>query len=325
MKEVEIKFSIIIPIYNIENYVEKSIKSAINQTYTNVEIILVNDGSTDMSYEICLKYSEKDRRIKLINKEENEGLSEARNTGLNEAKGDYIIFLDGDDFIDLDTLERIEKIIKLNKGVEIIVGNIKDSQVGIKKLEKIYVKETEQIITGQEFLKKRIIKGTYYVSSCRNIYDRRFLIKNQLYFKKGILHEDHEWTPRVFISSTKVLETNITFYNVVVREGSITRNNKMYKNAVDLIETVKYLEKYYSQIEDESLQKLLKNRLVNTYLYAFQIGKLYKHKHKHLIDKKFLKRNAYTIKTKLKVRLFLISKRFYYIINKTKNFFVNKN
>ena len=108
MKEL---VSIIIPIYNVEKYLTKCIESVINQTYKNLEIILVNDGSTDNSKEIIDKYSLIDSRIKVINKK-NGGLSEARNAGIEIAKGDYIGFLDSDDWIELNMYEKLYKYIK---------------------------------------------------------------------------------------------------------------------------------------------------------------------------------------------------------------------
>ena len=98
--------SVIIPIYNVENYLKKCIESVINQTYKNLEIILVNDGSNDNSKNIIDEYSTIDNRIKVINKE-NGGLSDARNAGIEIAKGDYITFLDSDDWIELNMYEKL--------------------------------------------------------------------------------------------------------------------------------------------------------------------------------------------------------------------------
>ena len=102
------KISVIVPIYNVEKYLEKCLESIINQTFINLEIILINDGSTDFSGSICEKYKNKDNRIILIHKK-NEGLSAARNKGLSIATGDYISFVDSDDFLDLNMYEILYK------------------------------------------------------------------------------------------------------------------------------------------------------------------------------------------------------------------------
>lgn len=101
------KVSIIIPIYNVEQYLAQCLDSVINQTYKNIEIICVNDCSLDNSFRILDEYSKNDKRIKIINRENNGGLSAARNTGLDNASGKYIYFLDSDDWIDLDYIEKM--------------------------------------------------------------------------------------------------------------------------------------------------------------------------------------------------------------------------
>ena len=103
--------SIIIPIYNVEKYMEKCLNSVVNQTYNNIEIILIDDGSKDKSREICDNYAKKDNRIKVVHKENN-GVSSARNTGIDMSKGKYITFIDSDDYIDTDYIETLYKISK---------------------------------------------------------------------------------------------------------------------------------------------------------------------------------------------------------------------
>ena len=105
--------SIVIPVYNVEKYLDECILSVINQTYKNLEILLINDGSSDSSYDICCKYSEQDNRIHVINKE-NGGLASARNVGIDKATGEYIYFLDSDDYIKETTIEKVVNYMKNN-------------------------------------------------------------------------------------------------------------------------------------------------------------------------------------------------------------------
>jgi len=105
--------SIIVPIYNVEIYLEKCLNSIINQTYKNIEILLINDGSSDNSLRICKKYQKKDKRIVLINKK-NGGLSSARNAGIDKASGNYLLFIDSDDYIEIDMIEKLYNNIKSN-------------------------------------------------------------------------------------------------------------------------------------------------------------------------------------------------------------------
>ena len=115
IKNSNIKISVIVPVYNVENYLSQCLKSIINQTYKNLEIICVNDGSTDKSLMILKEYEKKDKRIKVIN-QNNKGLAATKNVGMKIATGDYITFVDSDDYIDLNVYEKcIESIIKYNK------------------------------------------------------------------------------------------------------------------------------------------------------------------------------------------------------------------
>ena len=113
------KISIIIPVYNVEKYILKTIESVINQTYYNTEIILVDDGSTDNSSKICDEFSKRDNRICVIH-QENQGLSAARNIGTNLATGDFVFYLDGDDYLENDALENL---IALSDNCDLVIGN----------------------------------------------------------------------------------------------------------------------------------------------------------------------------------------------------------
>lgn len=141
MKYCEL-ITLVIPIYNIENYLGRCLDSVINQTYKDLEIILVNDGSTDNSLEICESYAKEDSRIKIINKN-NGGLSSARNVGLDACKGDYVTFIDSDDWVSLDY-------------IEILYKNIIDNNADISIINAIKVKSQNNDFTLKE-------QKTYYI------------------------------------------------------------------------------------------------------------------------------------------------------------------
>ena len=108
-----IKVSIVVPAYNVERYIKRCIDSLIYQTYSNIQVIIVNDCSTDSSLSICLEYAEIDNRIEVVNLQHNRGLSEARNAGIEHAIGEYITFVDGDDYLELNAIEKcVEKILE---------------------------------------------------------------------------------------------------------------------------------------------------------------------------------------------------------------------
>jgi len=306
------KFSIVVPVYNVSSYLPRCVNSLINQTYPNIEIILVNDGSTDESPVICNQFVEKDSRVKVIHKN-NGGLSDARNWGIKNASGEYIIFVDSDDYIELNSCEKF--LNYANDNVDIILGNAKEiknhkeTSICFKKIE------SNNYLSGKEMIKYQLENKSMHMEVWFNVYRREFLLKNNLYFKYGILHEDAEWTPRVFLTAKKVVVTDIIFYNYVISYPSITRNKVLTKNAIDLINTSYELSNLYEKLEDKRLKDLLNDYLVILYLYAIYIGKMYKKEYKSYINKKFIKGKALFTKNKIKVYLFTLSPALYYYIN----------
>ncbi|MGR5861197.1 MULTISPECIES: glycosyltransferase [unclassified Bacillus cereus group] len=309
------KISIIVPVYMVEKYIEKCIDSLINQTYKNIEIILVNDGSLDGCPEICNNYAKNDSRIKVINKK-NGGLSDARNAGLREAIGKYILFVDSDDYIEKDTCECFISTIK-EREVDVVVGNAKKIENDNLSFMKHSNSQEDQIFTGEQYLAAELKAGTMYMAAWLNLYNRDFLLNNKLEFKVGLLHEDEQFTPRVFLRAEKVIGTNVIFYNYLIRNGSITTTKNKLKNAEHIIRTCKELEQIYCKIKNDELRNLLNDNLVDKYLNIFQVASLHKKENSHLLDEEFLINKAYTAKNKLRVALFRASKTLYFALNKS--------
>jgi glycosyltransferase involved in cell wall biosynthesis len=307
--------SIVVPIYKVEDYIDKCINSLINQTYKNIEIILVDDGSPDRCPEICDNYAKEDNRIKVFHKK-NGGLSDARNAGLKLAEGKYILFVDSDDYIELDTCKRFIDIIGNNKP-DIVVGNARRIENGsIKAMQHKFITHTK-VVTGMQYLKEELKSGSMYMVAWLNLYNKEYMLRNGLEFRVGLLHEDEEFTPRAFLKAEKVIGSDFIFYNYLIRDGSITTTEKKIKNAEHMIKTCKELENIYSKVEDDELRRLLNNNLVDKYLNIFQISGLHKKEFKSLVDKRFLKNKAYTKRNKFRVALFMVSKKLYYYVNKS--------
>jgi len=303
-----VQFSIIVPIYNVEKYLEKCIESIINQTYSNIEIILVDDGSTDNCPKICDEYREKDCRIKVLHKQ-NGGLSDARNEGLNIANGEYVLFVDSDDYLEKDACENFSAY--LDKSADILIG---DGLVigGCCDISHINESGTYK---SYDFMKKSLSINKFPKVVWLNAYRRKFLCKNDLSFKKGILHEDENFTPRAFLCADIVIYTKISFYNYLIRENSITTQKNKTKNAIDVYDTCLELYSIYKTLPDKKLKRLLLDDLAVIYLNMFQVGKLYQYG-KEFIHKQFLIKTSKRFKTKLKAILFIISPKLYYKLNK---------
>ena len=228
MEEKDRLVSIIVPVYNVEKYLSKCIESLINQTYTNIEILLINDGSTDNSKKICEQFKEKDSRIKLINKE-NGGLSDARNKGLQVAIGKYIAFVDSDDYVEKNYIETLYSLItKFNSEIAIADFRVIKSAKKIKESE---IKEYS--IIPEKAIEEMLYSDFYYISACSKLYKKE-LFEN-VEFPKGKMFEDVGTTYKLIIKANKIACTNKKIYNYVIRNNSIT-TSKFKKEHYDLIE-----------------------------------------------------------------------------------------
>lgn len=302
------RFSIIVPIYKVEKYIQKCISTLIGQTYPDIEIILVDDGSPDRCPQICDEYAKLDNRIIVIHKQ-NGGLSDARNAGLEIASGDYVIFVDSDDYINSDTCERLLKYAETN--CDILIG---DATVEGASIEMTHIQPTMKIYSGIEYLNEAFHADKAPMAAWLNIYKRSFLVENGLRFKRGILHEDEQFTPRALLLASSVIITGVNFYHYFIRDNSITTKKDKRKNASDLYNTCCELEKIYESIEDSGLRENMLDSLSQKCLSMFQVGKLFQYG-KQYIYKDFILKNAYLSRTKKKALLYSLSPRLYYYIN----------
>lgn len=300
-------FSVIIPVYKVENYLDKCVQSIINQTYPDIEIILVDDGSPDRCGEMCDAYARQDSRIKVVHKE-NGGLSDARNTGIRAATGAYLMFVDSDDFIAEDTCGRLLPLAR--EGYDVLIGDGM-SMGASKRLSHGY---TAECVSGQAYLKLALRGGSMPMAAWLYVYNRDFLLHNSLWFKNGILHEDEQFTPRVFLAAERVIETGVNFYRYQIREGSITTGKDYRKNGRDLYETCLELQAIYEKLEDTELKERLLDSLAVKYLSICQDGRLYRYG-KEYIHKAFVRANAHSRKTRAKAALFCVSPRLYWHVN----------
>lgn len=186
------KVSIIVPIYNGENVLSRCIDSILNQSYKNLEIILINDGSKDKSIDILRKYEKLDDRIIVINNE-NKGVSETRNIGVMQATGDYIQFIDSDDYIELDMIEKTIKLMEKENADLVITGLFLDIEDGkkINSAIQTFEKETcrDKKIIAQNVISR--LNGTYINSPVNKLYKKSIIVDNNIKMDKGIdLGED---------------------------------------------------------------------------------------------------------------------------------------
>ncbi len=249
--------SIIIPVYNAEKYLEKCIESAIGQTYKNIEIIAINDGSTDKSLNILTEYTRKDNRIKIINID-NCGISAVRNIGIRAAIGEYICFLDSDDYIDKKLLENLHKYIDLD--YDLIKYKTIEVDKGFKELDRIDGPIFEEK-SGTEAFNTMFSEDIMLQVPWLYLYRRQFLIENKFSYPEGKLHEDFARTILIMLKAKKMCSTNIYGYYYVQTKKSITRGNEeehIYKRAMDMIEHYDYI---IDKIEEYKLDRNTKENV----------------------------------------------------------------
>ena len=230
------KLSIVVPVYNVEKVIRKALDSLAGQTLEDIEILLVNDGSTDHSEEICREYAEKDSRIRLFSKP-NGGLSDARNYGMERASADVIGFVDSDDYVDLDMFECLLRI-KNEHGAQIAVGGVRMATYE----EEVYLDRAidgEKVFNTHDAMAELLYSKRILNSVCNKIFDRSLF--DGITFPFGKLYEDEYVTYRLFDRAEKVAMTDRVFYYYRSNPKSITHKafserelNRVYASLLKL-------------------------------------------------------------------------------------------
>ncbi|MBL0052074.1 MAG: glycosyltransferase family 2 protein [Bacteroidetes bacterium] len=201
------KISVVVPVYNTASYLAECLNSIMNQTFNDIEIICVNDGSTDDSPLMLESFKNKDERIVVINKK-NGGLSSARNTGIKHAKGEYVYFIDSDDYLELDAFERLNKSILEDKPQVVCFGlkafldpSFTDATFDLAGKEKYYERSylEEKVYSGPELYEVLLAKNNFVFSCCLYLTERKFLLQTSIIFYEGLLHEDELFTRLLFL------------------------------------------------------------------------------------------------------------------------------
>lgn len=242
--------SIVIPVYNAEQYLDQCIQSVINQTYKNIEIIMVNDGSNDNSKEIALQYKNLDHRIRYYDKEHS-GCGATRNYGIDKAKGKYIYFLDSDDYIEPDLLEKLHKAIKPE-----------DSFVGTITLY-IESKSGTKIASRTEE-EQKLFKTP---SVCTRLYNKEILDKSQIRFSKAKIGEDLEFNFKLLVFNNHCSYIDEILYHYRINPKSTMHGQKIDK--LSIFEAIDGIEEYVKQEnKQEEFRDLLEFVNIVHVLYA---------------------------------------------------------
>lgn len=237
------KITVVIPVYNTEKYLDKCLSSVVNQTFLDIKVIIVNDGSTDKSLEICKKYALKDSRITLIDKA-NEGVSVARNIGIKLAEGEWIYFLDSDDFLDLDTFEYLMK--------EVISSNVDVIQFGLRSYRDSTLIREKKPSSKKEYNNlKNFLNANELKPVCAwlHLFKLEVIKRNNILFNSNLKHgEDMLFVYSVYCHANKILVLDKVFYNQVLSPNSASRKPIKIKVLFDSLLFLSELTEYVNEL-----------------------------------------------------------------------------
>ena len=313
--------SIIVPVYNVEKYVKKCIDSILNQTYQNIEILVIDDGSTDNSKIICDELANRDKRIRVFRKE-NGGLSSARNYGIKRAHGKYLMFIDSDDYISQNT---ITNMVENSQNADLVICNFLKVDTDGNKLQQEPDLNEKQIWNYGEFWNHYFGQYWGYCVVAWNKLYKRELFK-ELKYPLGKIHEDEFIIEPLIEKCNKIVALEDRLYFYVQRNGSITHNGLKNKGNLNVAEA--FLERYKLFVEFNNLPQRLLNKQLQMIPYSIIAGlfedkelykvkrekfKLYRSQYNYYVSKLI----AYNFDKKLFMKRLLLNFPFvYYLIIK---------
>jgi len=267
-----IKVSVIVPVYNCEDYLEECLTSVLNQTLNDIEIICVNDGSTDNSLSLLNHYAEKDSRVKVIS-QKNKGLSSVRNTAVNYATGEYVMFVDSDDVLLKISLEHLYRKAYYNHLDELFCESAvfyESRDLYYAEVSKLnyykYKGEYPSVLSGINLLERLVKENNFRPSACLQLIRLDFLKDNNIYFEEGMIYEDNIFTLTALTKAKRVSIHQEELYLRRVRDNSITTKGKGFKNLHGLLKCVLFVE---SLAENEAMDSSVCRILSEKYEWLF--------------------------------------------------------
>lgn len=285
-----ILLSIIVPVYNVEKYLKECLESILNNYQNGVEILLINDGSTDSSGELCDLYADKYDYIKVFHKE-NGGLSSARNYGISQSLGKYIWFIDSDDYIPGGVVDKLFN--KFEKNVDLVVGNYECFYPDERIVKCKDFSDSDN--TDEPFYKVLYTKGCISYMAVRFIVKKSILMQNDIFFTEKIYHEDEDWTPRMAlnIKSFDIIESNMYNYRLGLATSIMGMLNP--KKVYDKLKiSRRFNDIINSNKQDDSANEFLRYKLEHVFIAALNEVCLYS-KEQKVEMKKEIKKNLYLL------------------------------
>lgn len=267
------KVSVIIPVYNTEDYLEEAVRSIMNQTLKEIEIIIIDDGSIDNSLSIIEELSNEDSRISCYT-QENSGLSQTRNRGIELAFGEFIYFMDSDDILALNALELCYSQAKRKELDFVFFDGITFSDERIvasdTTYKRTYIFDEEIVYNGIDMLNRMLENYIYRASACMIFINYDFLVKHNLNFYPGIIHEDELFTSQLYLFACRVSCVKKDFYSRRIRTGSIMstmysiRNIEDYLTVINELKLLAHKEKRFKPTIEKTISYILNPAIYNS-------------------------------------------------------------
>lgn len=288
------KISIIIPVYNADKYLENCLDSILCQTYTNFELILINDGSQDMSFQICEHYEKSDSRIRLYN-QKNSGASSARNKGLSLATGKYVIFIDSDDLLDKDMLEFLINNAKAEKA-DISVCGYRVRTIDNKEI-KYYDSQQRKTLNMEQTIIEFLLNDGFGIGLWNKLFKRK-LLQDIVFSTDIIINEDKKFIFDAILNSKRNIFVDKCKYNYIKRDNSITSSKFSLKN-FDPLKVNEYIRKKTVNINFSDKENILKANEIITLIRLNRTLTFSKDKKKYKKELKKIRKEIKKVNIKL--------------------------
>lgn len=258
------KISFILPVYNVEKYLSQCLESLVKQTYQDIEIIAVNDGSTDTSPQILVKYASVDKRIRILN-QKNQGLSMARNVGLENVTGEYVLFVDSDDYVALNTAECIAKVVEQFPQLDVVTFSREIFYENAYSLVDDLFVSSGNIFSGKEFFERAISERKFVSAVWQKAFSMKFLIQNNLMFIPNILYEDLSFSIHAILYAQQVTSISDVLY-FYRRSNLQSITNNVSSRDLDVLKTLEYFQKL---LENRDTSDILKSEVWHIFMFKW--------------------------------------------------------
>lgn len=306
-----IKVSVVIPVYNVIDYLEACVRSVAEQSLRDIEIILIDDGSSDGSYEKCQELARNDKRISVF-AQKHLRASAARNNGLRRARGEYVMFVDSDDIILPGALQTLWNAAQ-DDDLDVVRASLCIVDESGVREDARRARISTELMRGDAFFCHVVAQNAYSCSVVLGLYRRRMIVENKLYFLEGHAFEDELWTPCMLLAAKRVRYVHTYFYHHVMWSGSVMHTRDTDRQGRDLVAVARAM----AQVQNvpESVKRVWYDNVLGKYFSGFCIGRMYRPEYRDIVSKGFPIPYARGVKNRLRTCIYLLNYRLFVWLN----------